>query len=372
MTLGKAIQRGMTAVALAASLSLAGCRKTAAPATDDASLNASVRSKLAGDDGLAGQNIEASVNSAVVTLDGTVTNSAARALAADDAAHIAGVKTVNNNLVLQAAASPGMAPTAAASVTTPPAMPIPVIPKKKQTTIVARHAPAPIERNAPPPPGQFNPQPEQPQQPDQQPQQQAAPPPPAPPAAPVVVTLTVPAGTTIPVRITQTLDSATTQTGDKFSGVVSQDIVIDGAVAIAQGSPITGHVDAVQEAAHFKGSSLLTISLSDIDRGGHHTAVTSDPFSKAGKGRGANTAEKVGGGAAVGAILGGIFGGGKGAAIGAAAGGGLGAGDQAITKGQQVQIPSETIVRFRLSADITVRTTQGGRNEAGSLERRPE
>jgi hypothetical protein len=136
--------------------------------------------------------------------------------------------------------------------------------------------------------------------------------------------------------------------------------VVDGLVAIPAGSNISGHVDAVQEAAHFKGSSLLTISLTSINRRGERIAVASDPYSVQGKGRGANTAEKAGGGAAVGAILGGIFGGGKGAAIGAATGGGLGAGSQAVTRGQQVQIQSESVVRFHLTTPITVKVRTDG------------
>ena len=63
---------------------------------------------------------------------------------------------------------------------------------------------------------------------------------------------------------------------------------------------------------------------------------------------------------AVGAILGGILGGGKGAAIGAAAGGGVGAGANTVTRGQQVQIESETVVRFKLSDAIIVHVTTGG------------
>jgi len=72
----------------------------------------------------------------------------------------------------------------------------------------------------------------------------------------------------------------------------------------------------------------------------------------------------VGGGAAVGAILGGIFGGGKGAAIGAAAGGGLGAGANAVTKGEQVQIPSESLIRFRLTNAIALRVSTGNNRNA--------
>jgi hypothetical protein len=173
--------------------------------------------------------------------------------------------------------------------------------------------------------------------------------------------------------MTQTLDSATTQQGDTFTGTVATDIIIDGVVAIPQGTPVSGRVDEVHEAAHFKGSSLLTIELTSLKNHGERLPIATDTFSKEGNGRGKNTAEKVGGGAAVGAILGGIFGGGKGAAIGAAAGGGVGAGAQAITKGQQVQIPSETLVRFKLTNPISVRASLSPQPAAADpdLQRRP-
>jgi hypothetical protein len=113
----------------------------------------------------------------------------------------------------------------------------------------------------------------------------------------------------------------------------------------------------VQEAAHYKGNALLSVELTNINPRGEHIPVSTDTFTKEGAGRGKNTAEKVGGGAAVGAILGGILGGGKGAAIGAAAGGGVGAGANTVTRGQQVQIPSETLVQFRLTNSIAVRAS---------------
>ncbi len=77
-----------------------------------------------------------------------------------------------------------------------------------------------------------------------------------------------------------------------------------------------------------------------------------------GKGRGGNTAAKMGGGAAIGVVLGGIFGGGKGAAIGAGAGAGGGAILQGSTRGQQVVISSESVIRFRLANAITVHTAE--------------
>jgi len=347
----------------ALALVLAGC-KAKQPATDDASLSNQAQSRISSDSALAGQSIQASVNNGVATLNGSVSSEAARSLAGNDVAQVAGIRTVVNNLSVQ----PSAVPTQTTAAVEPPRMPAPTSSRSKKPSAGVAHS-EPVVKNSPAP------------QPQQEAQEQApapvvqqAPPPPPPPPAPVVHNITVPAGTSIPVRITQTLDSATTQTGDKFTGVVASDILQDGMVVLPAGTPVTGHVDEAKDAAHFKGSSLLTISLSSISRHGERIDVATDPYSKEGAGRGKNTAEKVGGGAAVGAILGGILGGGKGAAIGATAGGGVGAGANGITRGQQVQIPSESVVRFKLSNPIMVRVTTGGNSDSGNgstgLERR--
>ncbi len=327
-------------------LFFAGCKSNQPVAPqDDAALTQAVQGKLASDSSLGGEPVQATVQQGVATLNGTVSTDAARSLAASDAAQITGIRTVVNNLVVQpstAVASvtphlpalradhpthrPRPAAKPSAEVVAPPAPP----PAQPPAAPITEQAAAPVEREAP-----------------------AAKTPPPPPAN---RSITLASGTTIPIRITQTLDSASTQQGDTFSGVLASDILSDNnVVVLPQGTPVSGRVVTVQEAAHFKGNSLLTIELTSLDRKGDHLPITTDSFSKAGKGRGKNTAEKIGGGAAVGAILGGILGGGRGAAIGAAAGGGAGTGVQAVTKGQQVQIESESLVRFHLSNPVTVR-----------------
>ena len=332
-----------------------GCKS---PAADDAALNTQVQSKLFSDQTLRGESIQTAVSGGVVTLTGTVSSDAERQSAGSDAGQVAGVKTVVNNLTVQAA---GVTPLPVQQAATPQSS------TKPSATKPTHNQPAPIVRNAPAPMQQAPP-----------PMAQNAPPPPPqappPPPQPVIRNITLPAGTAIPVRVTQTLDSATTQTGDKFTGSVASDIIIDGIVALPQGAPVTGHVDQAQDAAHFKGSSLLTISLTSISSRGERIDCATEPYSKEGAGRGKNTAEKTGGGAAVGAILGGILGGGKGAAIGAAAGGGVGAGVNGVTRGQQVQIPSESIVRFKLSDPIVLRVMVGGEDQGQSqgLQRRSD
>ncbi|QHN04914.1 BON domain-containing protein [Granulicella sp. WH15] len=335
-------------------LGLAGCKAKPAPADDNA-LAASVQSQLAADTSLAGLPIQSSVQSGIAILSGSVNNDAQRQLAIRDASAVAGIKTVVNNLTIQPAAAAATPPPAPVPVPAP--KPVPVKPSAAVKTPVRpapepKPRPAPIERSAAiPPPPPVAPV--------------VAAPPPPPPPQPTFKNVTLTAGTTIPIRITQTLDSATTQQGDAFSGVVASDIVVDGIVAIPQGAPVSGRVDAVQEAAHFKGSSLLTVSLASVRR----MSVSTEPYTVEGKGRGKNTATKAGIGAVGGAILGGIFGGGKGAAIGAAAGGGVGAGSNAITRGEQVQIPSESIVRFRTTTPLTVRVQLGGGHDDGDHRR---
>ena len=355
--------------ALAIALSFAGCKSSApAVATDDASLTAALQTRLTNDDALKSEPINSSVQDKVATLNGTVSSEAARSLAAADAAQVAGIKTVVNNLSVQAPASMTAAvipPSPPPPPPTPKKLPTPKpAPKPKPAPVVQEPAPveppsAQVAAATPPPPSQ----------------QELPPPPPPPPPAPEFRNITVPPDTTIPIRITQTLDSATTQQGDTFTGTVATDIILDDVVVIRQGTPVTGRVSAVQEAAHYKGSSLLTVELTSINRRGEKLAITTEPYSVEGKGRGKNTAEKVGGGAAVGAILGGILGGGKGAAIGAAAGGGVGAGANTITRGEQVQIPSESLIRFRLTNSLALKVptknTESTTSTNPDLQQRP-
>jgi hypothetical protein len=115
----------------------------------------------------------------------------------------------------------------------------------------------------------------------------------------------------------------------------------------------------VKSAGKFAGQSSVIMQLDSITSGGRTYNVQTDQYKKQGSSRGKNTAEKVGAGAGIGAIIGALAGGGKGAAIGAAAGGGVGGGVQAVTKGQQIKLPSETVLNFTLQAPITVIEAQG-------------
>src|SRR6185437_11159308 len=204
-----------SATLLALTLSFAGCKR-AVPPPDDAALSSALQSRIASDNALKAESIQASVENGVATLNGTVSSDAARALASADAAQVAGLKTVVNNLTVQQPAPP---PTQAAVAPTPaPARTSTKKPAERVRPERVKHSSAPIERVPPVQRAQNEPTPP--------PQQAPPPPPPAPPAPPAFRDVTVPAGTTIPIRMTQTLDSATTQQGETFSGTVATDIII--------------------------------------------------------------------------------------------------------------------------------------------------
>jgi len=321
----------------------AGCKKepTVAeqPARTDQQISNDVQAKISAESALSGQNIQVAVANGIATLSGAANDDASRALAGNDAGSVEGVKTVVNNLTVQPPQ------TAAAPVAAPPP---PVVEKKKK-----RHEEKQVAQAAPPPEPTPAPEPV----PQQAPAPPPTPAPPPPPPQPVAKTVTIPAGTIIPVRISDDLSSKTAQPNQAFHGSLAGDLIADGMIAVPHGASVDGRVVDAKDAAHFKGSSLLSIELTQINTKSRQIPVITDAYQKEGAGRGKNTAVKTGGGAALGAIIGALAGGGKGAAIGAVAGGGAGAGVNAITRGQQVEIQPETLINFRLSSPITVTTT---------------
>jgi hypothetical protein len=170
--------------------------------------------------------------------------------------------------------------------------------------------------------------------------------------------VTIPAGQSMLVRMIDGVDSSKNHVGDVFHASLETDLTVGDTVVAKKGTDIYGRLAEAKEAGHFSGSSELQLELTRIVIDGHDYPVVSSDYTLEGKGRGSNTAKKVGIGAIAGTIIGAAAGGGKGAAIGAAAGGATGAGVQVLTKGQQVKVPSETLLEFRLQQPATVTPTQ--------------
>jgi hypothetical protein len=167
-------------------------------------------------------------------------------------------------------------------------------------------------------------------------------------------TVTIPAGQPLLVRMIDGVDSSKNHVGDIFHASLETDLTLNGDVVARKGADVYGRLANAKEAGHMAGSSELQLELTRLVIDGKDYPVVSSDYTMKGKGRGVNTAEKVGGGAALGAIIGAIAGGGKGAAIGAGVGAGAGGAVQVLTRGQQVKVPSETLLEFRLQQPVTV------------------
>ena len=170
--------------------------------------------------------------------------------------------------------------------------------------------------------------------------------------------VTVPAGQPMLVRMIDSVDSSKNHVGDIFHASLETDLTVNGTLVARKGTDVYGRLAEAKEAGHISGSSELQLELTRMVIDGRDYPVVSSDYTLQGKGRGKNTAEKVGGGAALGAIIGAIAGGGKGAAIGAGVGAGAGGAVQVLTRGQQVKVPSETLLEFRLQQPATVAPVQ--------------
>lgn len=322
-------------------------------APNDAQVQSQVQDKFNSDSGLQGKQLSVQSSNGTVTLSGSVDNEVQRDAAARYAAAVPGVKEVVNNLQV------------GAPVAT-------LVPDSTPPPPVETAKPAPVRREAPPRKRPALKQTaevaaagagagaagmtmaHQDSSPAVAPSAPAPPPPPPPPQR-----VTIPAGTTLAVRLVDSLDSEKNQPGETFHATLNSPLAVDGEIAIPSGYDVEGHIVDVKSAGKFAGQSVLVLQLDRVLVNGKSYSIQTDQYKRQGSSRGKNTAEKVGAGAAIGAIIGGLAGGGKGAGIGAAAGGGLGGGVQAATKGQQIKLPSETVLNFTLQNPLTVVPAQG-------------
>jgi hypothetical protein len=74
----------------------------------------------------------------------------------------------------------------------------------------------------------------------------------------------IPAGSILHVRLTTTLTSKTNKTGDPFTGMVTQPIVVDGREVVPTGSTVEGHVAFVKSSGRIKGLAQMRVVLDDI------------------------------------------------------------------------------------------------------------
>ena len=334
---------------------------------DDAKISSDIQNKFGQDSGLSTKQLTVQADNGVVTLGGIVDNEAQREAASRQAASVAGVKQVINNLEVgnakpaAAVAAPAAEPEAPMRASSTPPNSVPASRARAERSAARKNHKARISEDSDAARDSANDSSLHNTSADNQSASNVAPPiPPAnataqtPPPPPAPKKLIIDQGTQLAVRLVDPIDSEKNQTGDTFHATLNAALTSDGEQAVPAGTEVTGHLVDVKSAGKFKGQSVVVLQLDSLSSGGKTYSLQTDQYRKEGKGRGKNTAEKVGGGAILGGIIGAIAGGGKGAAIGTAAGAGVGAGAQEVSKSQQIKLPSETLLNFTLQAPITV------------------
>ncbi len=174
----------------------------------------------------------------------------------------------------------------------------------------------------------------------------------SPPASPV--SLTVPAGTELAIRMNQTINVKHAVAGEHFSGEVAEPVVRDGVTVIPKGTHVSGRVDEAHRRGHFKGRSILELRLTAMTLNGNEYALDTHDSVRTKKGKGRRSSGFIGGLTGAGMLIGGIATGGVGLAIGAASGAGAGTLLAGTTGNRDIVIPAESVVHFRLADQLVV------------------
>jgi len=175
------------------------------------------------------------------------------------------------------------------------------------------------------------------------------------PKPPAEMAMVIPAGTTVTVRLGQSVGSKISEAGQGFTATVASPVEVGGKALIPSGAEAAGTVVDAKPLGRFKGGAVLQLKLTSITVNGKSQAVETSAVSRSQAGKGKRTAVLAGGGAGLGALIGGLAGGGKGAAIGALAGAGAGTGGAAFTGNKDIVLPAESALTFKLEQPLTVK-----------------
>jgi hypothetical protein len=164
--------------------------------------------------------------------------------------------------------------------------------------------------------------------------------------------VTIPAGTTLHVRLAQPVHVNFTRPGAIYRGVLDRSVSTRRSVLIPRGADVRLQAVGVNRSGRYDRVLLTAKSVSFGGR--RYRIITSDVQARGTREGGRGPARRGVTRAALGTAVGGIAGGAPGAAVGAAVGGtsGIAAGSRG---GERVRIPANTRLQFRLNDAVTVR-----------------
>jgi len=122
----------------------------------------------------------------------------------------------------------------------------------------------------------------------------------------------------------------------------------------SKGAVVKGMVDDAHKRGHFKGASDLELWLTSLTLNGKEYPLETAEFRERKKGKGKRAAAMIGGGGGLGMLIGGVASGATGLLVGGLAGAGAGTAGAGLTGNRDLVIPAESIVHFKLKADLVI------------------
>src|SRR5216684_6223196 len=200
----------------------------------------------------------------------------------------------------------------------------------------------------------------------------AAPPPALAPAASHTSTneLTIPAGTSIPVRLKNAVSTKSSREGDPIYAQSTFPVVVDDRIVVPAGTYVQGKISRIKPAGRLKGRAEVLVHFTTLIYPSGYTVILPGAIEDApgvdkshvkdkegtiqadsNKGK---TAGTIAGPAAEGGIIGAVTHGGEGALIGAGIGGAIGTTIAALSHGNEVRMGPGTTLEVVLLRDVPV------------------
>jgi hypothetical protein len=192
-------------------------------------------------------------------------------------------------------------------------------------------------------------------------------------------TLTLPAGSTLSVRLITTLSTRTNENGDPFSAKIIEPIIYDSAEVVPAGSILEGRVAFVKQPGKVKGVGEMRLVAETITTPDEVRYSISAGLEEAEGAEGAKVRDEegtikgpsskkgdivnTGVGAGVGAAAGAITAGGKGSLYGAGIGAAVMGVRSLFKRGKDIILPQGTELTFVINRTTTAKRVKG---ESGS------
>ena len=153
--------------------------------------------------------------------------------------------------------------------------------------------------------------------------------------------INLPAGTRLTIRMVDGIDSDRNRVGERFAAMLDQPLYVNNVLVAARGTSVYGRFEEAKQTGQLTGKAELRLSLNGIVVNGQNYPLSTGDYELSGKSRSNNTATRAGGGIA-------------------SAGGGIGSAMAApiATKGDQIHVPSETLLDFALDQPVTLPIAQ--------------